>query len=84
MPVPFAGGKFDAVISDLGLPDGNGLDLMREIQRQSPVPAIALSGYGMEDDLRQTRAAGFSAHLVKPVNVDQLRQLLDQLTSNQR
>ncbi|MEO6740534.1 MAG: PAS domain S-box protein [Chthoniobacteraceae bacterium] len=75
----FAAERFDAVISDLGLPDGSGLDLMREIQRQRPVPAIALSGYGMEDDLRQTKAAGFSAHLVKPVNLDQLRLLLDRI-----
>jgi len=71
--------RFDAVISDLGLPDGSGLDLMRELQRQRPVPGIALSGYGMEGDLRLTREAGFFAHLVKPVNLDQLRQLIDQI-----
>ena len=78
----YAAKQFDAVISDLGLPDGNGLDLMREIQRQRPVPAIALSGYGMEEDVRRTREAGFSAHLVKPVNLEQLRQLIDQITPN--
>ena len=77
----FAAERFDAVISDVGLPDGSGLDLMREIQRVRPVPAIALSGYGMEDDLRQTKEAGFFAHLVKPVNLDQLRHLLDQITA---
>ena len=77
----FATGRFDAVISDLGLPDGSGLDMMREIQRQRPVPAIALSGYGMEEDLRRTKEDGFFAHLVKPVNFDQLRQLLDQLSA---
>ncbi|MDB6174196.1 MAG: two-component hybrid sensor and regulator [Chthoniobacteraceae bacterium] len=71
--------RFDALISDLGLPDGSGLELMREIQRRSPIPGIALSGYGMEDDLRQTKEAGFFAHLVKPVNLDQLRYLLDHL-----
>jgi len=71
--------RFDAVISDLGLPDGSGLDLMRELQRQRPVPGIALSGYGMEEDLRLTREAGFFAHLVKPVNLDQLRQLIEQI-----
>jgi len=75
----FAAERFDAVISDLGLPDGSGLELMREIQRRRPVPGIALSGYGMEEDLRQTKEAGFFAHLVKPVNLDQLRLLLDQL-----
>jgi CheY-like chemotaxis protein len=43
------------------------------------VPGIALSGYGMEDDFHQTKEAGFFAHLVKPVNLDQLRLLLNQL-----
>jgi len=77
----FSAERFDAVISDLGLPDGSGLDLMREIQRQRPVPGIALSGYGMENDLRQTKEAGFIAHLVKPVDFDQLRQILIQLSA---
>ncbi len=77
----FSAERFDAVVSDLGLPDGSGLDLMREIQRRRPVPGIALSGYGMEDDLRQTKEAGFTAHLVKPVNLDQLRQVLAQLAT---
>jgi len=71
--------RFDAVISDLGLPDGSGLELMRELQQQRPVPGIALSGYGMEGDLRLSHEAGFFAHLVKPVNVDQLRQIIDQI-----
>lgn len=70
---------FDVVISDLGLPDGSGLDLIRELQRQRPVAGIALSGYGTEEDLRQTKAAGFFAHLIKPVNIEHLRQLLWQL-----
>ncbi|MDB6073861.1 MAG: hybrid sensor histidine kinase/response regulator [Verrucomicrobiaceae bacterium] len=70
---------FDVVITDLGLPDGNGLDLMREVRLQHKCHGIALSGYGMEQDLKQTKEAGFFAHLVKPVNIDQLRQLLAQL-----
>ncbi len=75
----FAADRFDVVLSDLGLPDGSGLDLMRELQRRRPVAGIALSGYGMEEDLRQTREAGFCAHLVKPVDIDQLRQMLLQM-----
>ncbi|OYW70250.1 MAG: hypothetical protein B7Z37_31300 [Verrucomicrobia bacterium 12-59-8] len=67
---------FDVVISDLGLPDGSGMDLMREIKRLYKCQGIALSGYGMEEDLRQSREAGFSAHLVKPVDFEQLRQQL--------
>lgn len=75
----FGKNHFDVIISDLGLPDGSGLDLMRELQRQRPVAGIALSGYGMEEDVRQTKQAGFFAHLVKPVNIEQLRQLLIQM-----
>ena len=70
---------FDALISDLGLPDGSGLELMREIKRLYGWHGIALSGYGMEEDLRQSKAAGFFAHLVKPVDFNQLRQQLLQI-----
>jgi CheY-like chemotaxis protein len=61
-------GPFDLVISDIGLPDGSGLELMRRIQAVGPVPGIALSGYGSEDDLRKSREAGFITHLTKPVD----------------
>lgn len=66
--------SFDVIVSDLGLPDGSGFDFMREVQR--PIPAIALSGYGTEDDLRLTCETGFFAHLVKPVNIGELRAAL--------
>ncbi len=66
------------VISDIGLPDQSGFDLMRELKTRHRLPGIALSGYGMEADLKNARAAGFAAHLVKPVSLDQLRVLLNQ------
>lgn len=75
----FSAQYFDAVISDIGLPDGNGIDLMRDIQRQRAVPAVALSGYGREEDIRRSMDAGFFAHLVKPVDLDQLVSVLDRI-----
>ena len=60
---------FDLLVSDLGLPDGSGHDLMRELrQRGHKFPGIALSGYGQEEDIRRSREAGFAAHLTKPAS----------------
>jgi len=63
---------FNLLISDLGLPDGNGCDLMKEFSRQNGAKGIALTGYGMEQDISRTRAAGFVAHLTKPVRIEPL------------
>jgi signal transduction histidine kinase/DNA-binding NarL/FixJ family response regulator len=60
--------EFDLVISDLGLPDGNGLDLMRYMKDHRPIEGIALSGYGMHNDIEASLAAGFHEHLIKPVD----------------
>lgn len=64
--------EFDLLISDLGLPDGTGYDLMRSTAANGALAGIALSGYGMDLDLAASRQAGFAAHLVKPVTVDEL------------
>ena len=58
---------FDLLISDIGLPDGTGLDLMEFVRERSLLPGIALSGYGTEDDVLASLAAGFSEHVIKPV-----------------
>lgn len=69
--------KFDLVVSDIGLPDGSGMDLMRTLSQQYELRGIALTGYGMEEDIRAAREAGFIAHLTKPVEFAQLRRLLE-------
>ncbi len=76
---------FHMLISDVGLPDGSGHDLMRHIRGnqgsdgQARMHAIAVSGYGMEEDLRQSRDAGFDEHLVKPIGLQQLRDVIGRL-----
>ena len=70
---------FDLVISDLGLPDGTGNELMEKLRETYGLRGIALSGYGMEEDLTRSNAAGFVAHLVKPVTVTDLRNTLASL-----
>jgi two-component system CheB/CheR fusion protein len=64
-----ADGALDLVVSDLGLPDGSGHDLMRELAGRYGLRGIALSGYGMEEDIRQSHEAGFGRHLTKPVTL---------------
>ncbi len=65
--------KFDLLVSDLGLPDGSGLELMRRLrQRDRTIRGIAISGYGQQKDIEQSSEAGFIEHVTKPVDIDQL------------
>ena len=78
------GGHFDVLVSDVDLPDGTGLDLMRQLSARPgarPLPGIALTGYGMESDLQQTRDAGFFAHLVKPIDFSDLQDAIGRATA---
>jgi HAMP domain-containing protein/signal transduction histidine kinase len=70
--------EFDVLISDLALPDGSGIDLMRTLQTKRPVLGIALTGFGMEDDVRKCRDAGFQHHLVKPIDLNKLDLLIQE------
>jgi hypothetical protein len=72
---------FDLVVSDLGLPDGSGFELMRELRERYGLEGIAVSGFGMEEDLRRSREAGFREHLVKPVDVDKLKAAIARAAS---
>jgi CheY-like chemotaxis protein len=68
---------FDILVSDIGLPDGSGRDLMRRLCAGRSVRGIALTGYGTDEDVRLDTEAGFAAHLTKPVDPDKLIALLD-------
>lgn len=68
----------DVIISDIGLPDGDGWELLQRLQLPRPVYAIAMSGYGMEEDIERSTAAGFRQHLVKPMDIDKLEALLEE------
>jgi CheY-like chemotaxis protein len=74
--------SFDLLISDIGLPDGSGLDLMRQIRLRQPVRGIALSGFGMDEDVRRSRAAGFDEHLTKPVSLDVLETTINRVVES--
>jgi signal transduction histidine kinase len=72
---------FDLLISDIGLPDRSGYELMREVRVNKDLPGIALSGFGSEQDVKQAREAGFSEHLTKPINFERLEKTIQNLLS---
>ena len=70
---------FDILLSDIGLPDGSGLELIKRIRSIRDVPALALSGFGMDEDIERSRDAGFSDHLTKPVSIDRLQAAISEI-----
>jgi CheY-like chemotaxis protein len=74
-----ADSKFDVLVSDIGLPDGDGFLLMRELKDRYAMKGIALTGYDLEDDFKLSKEAGFSIHLTKPVEASVLDEALASL-----
>ncbi|HEY8666696.1 MAG TPA: hybrid sensor histidine kinase/response regulator, partial [Tepidisphaeraceae bacterium] len=70
---------FDVLVSDIGLPDGTGMDLLRKIKSKRPFKAVAVSGFGQEEDRIRSKQAGFLEHLTKPVDFQRLQAVLKQM-----
>jgi PAS domain S-box-containing protein len=72
---------FDLLLSDIGLPDGTGIDLMQQLRDRGHdgFPAVALTGFGMEEDIAKTREAGFTDHLTKPINFQRLQMVVQKI-----
>jgi len=70
------GGGFDLVLSDIGLPDGTGLEFIAQARAFCSTPMIAITGYGMENDVAKHRDAGFLRQLTKPIRYDQLEEMI--------
>jgi CheY-like chemotaxis protein len=67
------------ILMDIGMPRLNGLDATRRIRREpwgGEIAIIALTGWGQDDDRERSRAAGCDGHLVKPVNLSELKKVL--------
>jgi CheY-like chemotaxis protein len=72
-------GSFDVMLSDVGLPDGSGWELMANLESDNRPPyAIAMSGFGSPSDCNESLAAGYRHHLLKPMQHNQLEHLLDE------
>jgi CheY-like chemotaxis protein len=72
-------GGIEAVVGDIGLPDGDGVDLLVELKQRFNCPTIALTAYGMDADVKRCAAAGIDRHLLKPVGVIELTGALETL-----
>src|SRR5262249_11119360 len=73
--------EFDVLVSDIELGDGSGLELMRRVRSRGDTPGIAVSGYATEDDVQQSREAGFALHLAKPITFEMLESAIHQVTA---
>ena len=69
--------RFDILVSDIGLPDGSGTDIMRTIRAAQGAPGIALTGHGEEDYIKACADAGFAARLLKPVVFNELVKAME-------
>ena len=78
-----AASRHDVLIVDIGLPDGTGWDLMRLLAERGiarPAYAVAMTGFGREEDRVKSEAAGFRHHLVKPIVGKKVLAILDEVT----
>ena len=73
--------RFDLLISDLGLPDGSGWDIMRHVKERYHLHGIAVSGFGTDEDVRESHKAGFEEHFIKPLNFQSLRASVQRIAS---
>jgi DNA-binding response OmpR family regulator len=73
--------KIDLLICDVGLPDGDGMNLLAQLRKRHSLQGICMSGRASEEDIAQSRTAGFAAHLAKPVDIIKLESLVRQIGS---
>ena len=71
--------EFDVVLSDIGLPDGSGYEVVSQAKLKQPLKAVAITGFGTDEDIRRGKEAGFDFHLIKPIDFHELRNVLDQV-----
>jgi PAS domain S-box-containing protein len=77
--------KPDMIISDIKMPNVDGYQFIKEVRdipELAKIPAIAMTGFGMERDVEQARSAGYDAHLVKPVDIDEMGKLIQKLATD--
>jgi PAS domain S-box-containing protein len=76
-----ASGELDVLLCDIGLPDGSGYEVISQAKRKQSIKAVALTGFGTEEDIRRSKEAGFDFHLVKPIDLHELQTVFDQIAA---
>jgi CheY-like chemotaxis protein len=71
--------ELDVVLSDIGLPDGSGYEVISHAKRKQSVKGVALTGFDKQEDIERSKQAGFDFHLTKPVDFAELRTVLSQI-----
>jgi CheY-like chemotaxis protein len=72
-------GEIDVLLCDIGLPDGSGYEVISQAKAKRPIHAVALTGFGTEEDIRRSKEAGFDLHLVKPIDLHELQTVLEKV-----
>jgi PAS domain S-box-containing protein len=73
--------EIEVLLCDIGLPDGSGYEVVAQARRKRPIKAVAITGFGKDEDVRRSKEAGFDFHLVKPVDLHDLQTVLEQLAA---
>jgi two-component system CheB/CheR fusion protein len=76
--------EFDIILSDISMPEMDGFEFLqrlRQIDGRQHVPVVAITGFGRHDDVERARSAGFYSHLTKPLDIEALAAVLEQLTN---
>jgi len=74
--------RFDVLVTDIGLPERDGCELLGEIRAHYPLQSVALTGYGMSDEVKRIAEAGFDAYLLKPLGMDRLTSAIQDLVAD--
>jgi hypothetical protein len=73
--------EIDVLLCDIGLPDGSGYEVITQAKGKRPIHAVALTGFGTEEDIRRSKEAGFDLHLVKPIDLHELQTVLEKVAT---
>lgn len=78
--VNVGGMGFDLLLADIGLPGKSGIDVFHELRRHATFKSIALTAFGMPEDVKRCIDAGFDTHLLKPIDFSKLEETIDRLS----